>query len=343
MAARLVAIGASAGSLVPLQTLAAALPPDFPGVVVITLHVGALPSLLPELLNRAGPLRAVHPADGERILAGRIYVAPPDRHLVIEHGRLRLDRGPKEHHTRPAVDPMFRSAAAAYGNAVVGVLLSGRLDDGVLGLQRIREAGGVVVVQDPREAEEPSMPHSALRHVAVDHVSPAGELGGMLVGLVTDPLPARTALVNSTASERDIADGQQRDAHAHAGVQVPWVCPDCRGSLVRLDTSPPHFRCHVGHAFTLNTLHAAQAEWTEQALWSALSALQEKEMLLAEMASNARDLDDEALATEYEADALTLRAQAETLRHVIDGSRIPTDVPTTPAALQASDARSRVS
>jgi two-component system chemotaxis response regulator CheB len=163
------------------------LPADLPASVFLVLHVPAQnPSLLPQILNRSGQLKAVHPSNGEAIQQGCIYVAPPDRHLLVEQGHVHLVRGPKENRLRPAIDPLFRSAAAAYGPRVVGVVLTGSLDDGTAGLLAIKRLGGVAIVQDPHEALYPSMPLSALEHVAVDYRLPVSAIGPLIVSLTRE-------------------------------------------------------------------------------------------------------------------------------------------------------------
>ena len=183
----IVVIGASAGGVKALQTLVHGFPADLPASVFIVIHVGAHhQSLFPELLTRAGPLIAAHAYQGEPIAHRRIYVAPPDAHLLVAHGQMQLGDGPKEHYTRPAVDPLFRSAAGAYGPRVVGVILSGNQTDGTAGLAAIKQGGGLTVVQDPGEAEFPGMPRSALQQVAVDYCLPLLRIAPLLVHLAHD-------------------------------------------------------------------------------------------------------------------------------------------------------------
>jgi len=188
----LVVIGASAGGVAALRRLAAALPPAFPAAVLIVLHLGTHESLLPELMGLDCPLSVAHARDGEALARGTIRIAPPDHHLTVADDRLRLTRGPKEHFARPAIDPLFRSAARAADSRVIGVLLTGMLDDGTVGLQAIKAAGGVAIVQDPDDAEESDMPASALRNVAVDHCVALAQIPPLLARLVAEP-PERRA------------------------------------------------------------------------------------------------------------------------------------------------------
>jgi two-component system, chemotaxis family, protein-glutamate methylesterase/glutaminase len=176
----IICVGASRGGVEALQTVTSGLPPDILAAIIVVQHVGRN-SWLTEILSRSGSLPATHPHQGERILPGRIYVAPPDHHLLVQLGFLRLARGPHENWSRPAIDPMLRSAARSYGKRAVGVILTGLLNDGTAGLQAIRSAGGLAIVQDPADAFAPGMPRSALRHAGADFCVPIGEMARVLV------------------------------------------------------------------------------------------------------------------------------------------------------------------
>lgn len=319
----IVVIGASAGGVRALRTMAAALPADFAAAVCVVLHVGAFRSNLPELLEAVGPLPAAHARDGEPLRHGRILIAPPDHHLLLEEdASVQLTRGPKEHHTRPAVDPMFRSAALSLGPRVIGVLLTGGLDDGTAGLQAIKECGGLAVVQDPADAEDPGMPGAALQAMAVDHCVPLEGIAPLLVELVrqaavavaVDPPPH---LVHEHLA--GLGGENAMDELEQVAAPSTLVCPDCKGTLWEIrDANPPRYRCHTGHGFSLRTLAAVQQEATENALWSAVRALQEKEVLLRRIAELDRSAGDEAHARQAETEAEQLRAQAETLRALVE-------------------------
>ena len=190
----IIVVGASAGGVEALQTLVRGLPADVPAAMFVVLHMSAdAPSMLPQILNRAGPLPVAAAVDNEPIAPGRVYVAVPDHHLLIERGRVCLVRGPKENRSRPAVDPLFRSAARAYGSRVIGVVLTGALDDGTSGLQAVKGRGGLAVVQDPAEALYTGMPRSAMEHVAVDYCMPLAEIPALLARLAVEPAPDESA------------------------------------------------------------------------------------------------------------------------------------------------------
>jgi len=222
----IIVIGASSGGIEALTEVAARLPEDIPAALFVVVHVAPRSvSVLPEILNRTGPLTAAHARDNEKIKSGRIYVAPPDFHMLVTNGAIRLVRGPKENNTRPAIDPTFRTAARNYGARVVGVILSGALDDGASGLRAIKERGGLAVVQDPLDALFPDMPQNALAAVAVDHVLPMAEIAPLLDRLAREPVSATNGNVTEELQkEPDIgaldrlsrAPGERR-ARAPAG------------------------------------------------------------------------------------------------------------------------------
>jgi two-component system chemotaxis response regulator CheB len=291
----IIVVGASAGGVEALQVLVRGLPGDLPAAVFIVLHVAPTgPSDLAEILTRAGPLTATHGVDEEVITPGRIYLAPPDHHLLVEPGHVRVTRGPKENRFRPAVDALFRAAAYTYGPRVVGVILTGALDDGTAGLWAAKDRGGLAVVQDPRDAAHASMPESALRYVAVDHCVPLAKIAPTLSRLASEPAPAEGGypVSKKLAIEARIArEDQTVDAGILALGQVsPYTCPECYGVLVQLqDGGLTRFRCHTGHAYSLSTLLADVTQTLENSLWGTLRAMQESVLLLRHLAKQARD------------------------------------------------------
>jgi two-component system chemotaxis response regulator CheB len=287
---QLVAIGASAGGVSALSALAARLPPDFAAPLLVVLHIGAHRSLLADILGGAGPLPAEEARQGQRIEAGRIYVAAPDRHLLVVDDTLHLSRGAKEHHTRPAIDPLFLSAALARGTRAIGVILTGRLDDGTAGLQAIKACGGTAVVQDPADAEVPDMPASALRDVEVDHCVPLAEMPHLLTSLASRRVedvagrPPPAPLVHEQALF--LAEGDPMEHLGQLGAPSAYACPECHGVLWEVSgTRPRRFRCHTGHAFSVRTLQDTLAGAADESLWVARRALQERLLLLREMAA----------------------------------------------------------
>ncbi len=288
------AIGASAGGVQALCELISGLPPDLPAAVLVVLHVAPHGrSALPAILARSGCLPASHPADGEEIRPGRIYVAPPDRHLAVEAGRIQLSRKASENGHRPAVDVLFRTAARAYGPRVVGVVLTGNLDDGTAGLAMIKRFGGKVVVQDPREADYPSMPESAIANVAVDHVLPLGEMAPVLLRLVREaPRPEEylQQQQDNRLEEPDAMSEREDDDGSLTGIPAALTCPACGGSLFeKPGESLLHFRCRTGHAYSPESLAAEQTDTLDAALWAALRSLEESAVLGRRMEKRALD------------------------------------------------------
>jgi two-component system chemotaxis response regulator CheB len=290
----IIVIGASAGGVEALVTLVRGLPADLLAAVFIVLHVPAHgTSALPSILNRAGTLQAGYPSDGQKFQQGRIYVAPPDHHLLLKDGTVRVTRGPRENGHRPAADALFRTAARTYGRRVIGVVLSGALDDGTAGLMAIKSLGGVAVVQDPGEALYPSMPSNARDQVAVDHCLPVAQIAALLARLVNEPVeePAGADPVNPDLSqEADMAElevAAMQDQH-RSGTPSAFGCPECGGVLWELhDEQQLHFRCRVGHAWSPDSLLAKQADALEAALWTALRALEESVGLSLRLARQA--------------------------------------------------------
>ncbi|WP_259373291.1 chemotaxis protein CheB [Azohydromonas caseinilytica] len=261
------------------------------------------------------------PASGHAIRPGRILVAPPDHHLLLQGEMVLLSRGPREHHTRPAVDPLFRSAALSQGPRVIGVLLSGGLDDDTAGLQAIKQCGGLAVVQDPDGAEDPCMPGAALQAVEVDHCVPLARIAPLLVELVRQTAPATVAAPSPHLVHEHLAGlgaDNAMDELRQIGVPSTLACPDCKGALWEIQGAhPPRYRCHTGHGFSLRSLAAVQQEATENALWSAVRALQEKE-LLRKVAALERSAGDEDRAQQAEDEAGSLGDQARMLRSLVE-------------------------
>jgi two-component system chemotaxis response regulator CheB len=305
----IVVIGTSTGGLQVLCELVAGLPPGFPAALFVVCHVPAeFPSKLPEILSRNGSLLARHARDGEPIYPGHIYVAPPDYHLLIAEGKVQLHHGARENRHRPAIDPLFRSAARVYGRRTIGVILTGALYDGVAGLLAIRGAGGAAVVQDPRDAILPGLPAAAAAVAGADHVVPAAELAPKLIELVRSPLPARGVEVmidpiQQTADQ--VQQDMQAQAHGQRNGQVSvFTCPECGGALWQVDEAElVRFRCHVGHLYQAEVLLEEQSTALEAALWTAVRTFREKSVLGRQLAANERQVAHVNQAERYEEEA----------------------------------------
>ncbi len=311
-----IVVGGSAGAIEASIQMLARLPPGLPGTVLVAIHRGpSVPGVLPQMFARAGPLPADYATNDEAYRPGRVYVAPPDRHLLVSGRRLRVTRGPREHGLRPAVDPLFRSAARELGPRVVGVILSGVLDDGTEGLALVKRHGGVAIVQRTEDAEHAGMPASALAHVDVDHVLPAASIGAVLTRLVAEPLRA-----DAPAPGRDAADigGNGLDGTPPSGALQPITCPECGGSLWEtIARGHERYRCHLGHAFTARTLAALQDGRLEEAMWSALRNLEESAALRRRLAERATRAALVELAAVYATQAAQAEERADRLRTLL--------------------------
>ena len=285
-----VAVGASAGGVEALRAVVAGLPPDYPGAVLVVLHMPRdAPSALPAILHRSGPLPAATAADGETVRTSRIYVAPNDHHLLVLDGHIRLTRGPAENGHRPAIDPLFRSVARAFGRRAIGVVLSGSRDDGAAGLATIAARGGATLVQDPADALYPWMPRAAIAHTHPDTIAPAAKLGGLIAGITAMELPDTPPPYDDSLLDAEVAMSELAPVTTDdlAVTAAGYGCPACGGSLFQIDERPvPRYRCRVGHAWSPESLLHEQAIALEGALWMALRALEEKSALSRRMAQS---------------------------------------------------------
>ncbi|HEY6330395.1 MAG TPA: chemotaxis protein CheB [Blastocatellia bacterium] len=291
MSKDIIVIGTSAGGIEALRTLVAGLPRDFKAAVFIVLHTSPeWPGILDKILSKAGSLPAIVAQDRERIRPGRIYLARSDHHLIIEPGTVRVTRGPKENRFRPAIDPLFRSAAQTYGPRVIGVVLTGGLDDGTAGLWAVKRLGGTAIVQDPEDALVPSMPRSAMRHVKVDYCVPVVEIPNLLVDLTAEPSREGACDVpeEMEIEVRIAKDGVGLDAGVlKLGVPSNYTCPECHGVLLQVrEETRTRFRCHTGHAFSVDNLMAAVSDGVEEALWNAIRSIEEKILLMRQLAKH---------------------------------------------------------
>jgi two-component system chemotaxis response regulator CheB len=314
----IIVVGASMGGVEALTTLAAGLPPDLPAAVFVVLHTTARPSFLPDILRRAGNLPVAEVSDGGVIQAGRIYVAPAGHHLLVARAHMHVVEGSRENGFRPAIDPLFRSAARAYGRRAIGVVLSGMLDDGTAGLLTIKARGGLAVVQDPAEALAPSMPKSALAYVAVDYTVSLAEMG---------PLLARLA---AKATRRTMEDGDMETApefgaerpfdeiNDHVGIPTRFSCPECNGVLSELrEGTLLRFRCQIGHTYSPQSVLAAQTAATQRALSSAVTTVNERGILLRRLALEADERQDHLASRRFEARARDAEERLSQMNHLL--------------------------
>lgn len=338
-----IVIGASAGGVRALQSVAAALPKTLPAAVLVVLHVGAHKSDLPEILNAAGPLPAKHAEQGEMIRPGYIYVAPPDHHMIVADGHLRLTRGPKENWARPAIDPLFRSAAESYGPDVIGVILTGNLNDGTLGLMEVKRRGGIAVAQDPNEAAYPEMPRSAVAHVLLDHCLRLAKIPELLIELVNGK-DGKEAVMPIISSQHDAERQPERNGGKGFDRPLALTCPECGGALKQtLDGSVVKFDCHIGHSYTAEVMASAQFDEMEKVMRAAVRFLNERAEFCLEMADRSEAFEPGA-STLWHAASKQALDRAYKLRDLVEqdwilpeeASRQPSDAGPAPTSRAAA-------
>jgi two-component system, chemotaxis family, protein-glutamate methylesterase/glutaminase len=332
----IIVIGSSAGGIKALGAILGKLPADLDAAIFVVQHLGAnSPRVLPRILGELCSLPTSHPADGEDFHPGRVYIAPPDYHLLIEDGRVRVVRGPEENRFRPAIDALFRSAALSYGPRVLGVLLTGNLDDGTVGLQAIKKRGGVVIVQDPNEAEYPSMPKSAMKYAEIDYCLPLLGIAPVLVRLTGEPAVSgkEYAVPGAMEFESKIAEQQLNtkqflDKVEKIGSRTTYTCPQCNGSIWQIgEEEPLRFRCHVGHSFTAGPFLTEQTSFIERTLWSLVKALEEKVTLTRQLADRLEAAGNANAAAKYRENADKVDEEVSLLRKLIlDGYATRRDI-----------------
>ncbi|MCW3111875.1 MAG: CheB methylesterase [Segetibacter sp.] len=321
----IIVVGASAGGVNALIEFVKFLPKNFDASIFVVLHLHpSTPSNLPAILSNLGTLKAVHPEDGDKIKTRQIYIAPPDHHLLVENDRVLVRKGPKENRFRPSVDVLFRSAAYNYGSRVIGIVLSGMLNDGTSGMWSVQQMGGICMVQDPAEALYDSMPSNVLNEVDVDYSIPVAQMGAVLQELIhenasnmQDITPEQMELMkmevviaaNGNALELGILE---------KGNLTPFTCPECHGALIRLtEGTSVRFRCHTGHAFSASTLLAGVTESIEEQLWSTMRTFEEAIMLLEQIANTFKNTGKEDAAEEFFKKAEENRKRSKVLHKMV--------------------------
>ena len=291
MIPRCIVIGASAGGYQVVVDIISQLPADLPVPIFIVIHIPAYePSLLPSILDQAGSLHVIDPQDGALIQPGFVYVAPPDHHMLVDDGRVAVKSGPKENGFRPSIDALFRSAAYSYGPSVIGVILSGALNDGTSGLWSVKRLGGIAIVQDPLDARHPSMPRSALEYIEADYKVPAAQIAPLLIRLAHEA--REQEMIMDKGIEED-AYRMAKEIQIAAGVNLPektvldlgeltpFTCPECHGVLVRImEGGAVRFRCHTGDGYTADALLEHLMETVGESVWQTMRGFQEASMLL---------------------------------------------------------------
>jgi len=309
----IVVVGGSAGAIDAVRILVRGLPSDFAASVFAVIHSSdTAPGHLAELLSNQSRLRGVKVTSQSPIEAGHLYTSPPGRHLALHDGLVRAVAGPKENRFRPSIDVLFRSAASTHRERVVGVLLSGYLDDGVSGLGTIKEVGGIAIVQAPEDAHASALPENALNQLEIDYCLPAAKIPELLVELVNKNIDEQT----TTAGISTMPDSSNETPSR-------YTCPDCGGTLFEVvEGKVKRFRCRVGHAYSDRSLLSAQDERTENILWAAQRALEERADMLSRLTERYRDKNNEALVRRYSQRAEASARQALQMRELLESSEL---------------------
>ena len=297
----LIVIGTSAGGMQALKALVAQFPADLPAPVFIVSHMSpdTTGDVLVRVLDKAGPLPCRQATEGESFQPGQIYLAPSDRHMLIDGRNILITKGARENRSRPAIDPLFRSAAVGHGNRVIGVILTGYLDDGTSGMRAIKRCGGICIAQDPSDADHPDMPRSVIVNVGVDYCLPIASMGALLSSLARltpgpHPPAPEDLVIEARIAQRVLSDLPSVET---LGDQVPYNCPDCGGVLWQIkDGDLLRYRCHTGHAFTSAVLLSHQSAKIEETLWTALRMFEERQNLMATISARPDGKSSKAMA-----------------------------------------------
>lgn len=317
------------GGVEALRALVGSLPADLPAAVFVVQHIASgSVGAMGKILDGAGPLPAALAREGEPIERSRIYAAPPDYHLLVAEGKVRVMYGPRENRWRPAIDPLFRSAAVAYSTRVIGVVLTGVLDDGTAGMMAIKQCGGIAVVQHPEDAMYPDMPLSVMDHVQVDHAVPLDEMGSLLEMLVREPATSPGRIPEELRAEVRLMTQEQSHFELDKISEPALTCPECGGPLTPSKSDNiSRYRCETGHAFTASSLLVDQSDALERALWAAVRVLDERMKLLAKMAREAREHNRLRSAGDYEERAVEAHRHAEQLRKFLSNNKGRRELP----------------
>lgn len=317
----ILAIGTSAGGFDALRFLAGEFSRDFPASVLVTIHLSnQFRSALDAILTQAGPLPASFAVDGEKLERGRIYIAPVERHLIVEKERLRLGSGPRENNARPSLDPLFRSTAVCCGPRTVGAVLTGTLGDGAAGLSALKQCGGITVVQDPTDAAYPEMPTTALLRSKPDHVVGLAGMPALFEKLARQPPGPAVPVPGHLPYEINVASGGRGSMSEmdRIGRRSVLACPDCHGVMWEIDDGElVRYRCHVGHAYSAEIMNLALDENLRRAFGTALRALDERIALARKLESQANTSGRTEIAASWAAKAVEYEAEAEIIRDSI--------------------------
>jgi len=324
----IVVMGASYGGLAAYTRILSRLQKDFPASIFLVLHISPRhPSYLEQILSGRVRLRVIQPKGGEKPEKGTLYVAPPNRHLILKEDHIAVVKGPRENLARPSIDVLFRSAAVAYKTSVIAVLLTGLLDDGVSGLSAVKRCGGITIVQDPAEAEAPDMPNAAISHAPVDHILTLEEIAARLQEIVDSPAEKPSRIPEELMDEVKISEHESMDLAdmEKIGDLTPFTCPECGGVMWSVKNEPlSRFICHTGHSFTTEAYISEQAKLIENSLWSAVRFMQERVKVLEKMVATDKENGRSRSAVEYEKKIQELKHHAHVIRRLIASGQLNT-------------------
>lgn len=319
---RIILIGASAGGRAAVENILKNISPEINASFLVVVHSSFdMISNFSKFLNQNIQLEAIEAKENMEIENGKVYIAVPNQHLVIKNDRLSNSNGPRENLFRPSIDVLFRSGAVAYGNKVIGILLSGRLNDGTVGLEAIKKSGGICVIQDPETAEYSGMPQNAQKFVDIDHVVPLSEIGELILKLIEEPVPKKVDIPYSLIREAEIATKirSQINTEDFLGEKVALSCASCGGPLWKIkDTDIERYRCHVGHSFSQESLLLAQNENLEETLWVCLRTLEEKKILMLNMSDSFKKKGSDHIARSYSDKIQEVDEHIDRLRQLMD-------------------------
>ena len=320
----IIVIGASAGGLDAISELISQFPSDINASILCVLHLSkaALGDILVSRIQKQSSLHCKIAEDKESIERGYVYVAPPDAHLLVKEDHLIIGRGPSENRFRPSIDVLFRSAAASHSETVVGIILTGLLNDGSVGMAAIKQSGGHCVVQDPNEAEYPDMPLAVLEAIEVDEVASLKNMGDVVLKIINETKPKGIKAPDKVIAESRLSEKAATSIEGvnQLGNKTSYACPDCGGNLWEIDNGVlKHFRCHIGHTFSESDLLVKQAEQVEHTLWVAVRTMEERKMLLAKIARQNLERGLEKLSAHYDKQAKALDSHINHLKGLLFG------------------------
>lgn len=313
---RVIVIGASAGGLRAVAELLSHVSPGLDAAIFVVLHVSrnSMGNILVQHLQRDTKFKVSLATDGQSIEKGYVYIAPPDYHLILKQGTMKVIKGPHENRWRPSIDVLFRSAAAAYDSHVVGIVLTGMLDDGTSGMSAIKRSGGICIVQEPAEAEFEDMPVNVLNNVEVDYRVPIADMGYVLDDVFAKPHQTDTTIpedvkIEASITERLVSGMEELQKIAD---RSNYTCPDCGGGLYKIKNDVVHrYRCYTGHVYTEKTLLEKQSEGLEESLWISVRMLEERKNLLQMMAHHDQEVGQESDAADkrHKADEIAVHIE----------------------------------